>query len=190
MTVAGITALVVVVVIVLIVVAVTSGDDTSTAKATTTTASARNITPPSAAVAALNFQPFKSTSPAFTVFTPGDAKQVSTSPYVTFGPAADSSVKWTLYVLPAAPGVDLTSKLSVVSGGTNGTAKPMADTGTPGRHLDEMITTKSSVISVHVADGTDNLFILAVPQNSGGNTVNGKAVFNQMTGSLRAAGIG
>jgi len=95
-----------------------------------------------------------------------------------------------LYVLPAAPGVDLKSELAVAAGRRGGQASPLADSGAPGTHIDELITIGNSGLLVHVVQGTNNVFVLSVPLRSGGSVVTGRAIFNQMTGSLRAPGIG
>jgi hypothetical protein len=188
--VAAAVAIVIVAAVIVGIVIGTRSDGSSAVKATTTTASPRNLTAPRAAIAALNFKTFKSTDPAFTIQTPGGARLEASAENARFGPAAGASVRWTLYVLPSAPGVDLKSELAVAAGRGGGQAAPTADTGAPGTHIDELVTIGRGGLLVHVVQGTNNVFVLSVPLRSGGSLVTGRAIFNQMAGSLRAAGIG
>jgi hypothetical protein len=187
----GVVVVVLAVVVGIVVYATRSDDKSTKVAATTTTVSARNLTPPSAAVAALRFQTFRNTDPAFTVQTPGPARrEAAATGQFRFGPAVGANGRWTLTVRPAAPGADLKAELGTVVGSRGGTATPLADSGAPGPHLDELVTTGAAAEFVHVAGGTNNLFVLSVPRRSGGSIVSGRAIFNQMSGSLRAAGIG
>jgi hypothetical protein len=185
-------AIVVVAVVIVLIIHATGGSDTAATATTTTGSPRRNLTAPPAAIAALKFTAYKSTTPAFTVQTPGPGRRevAAEAGNFRFGPGAGAQGRWTLYVLPAAPGVDLKSELTTVVGAKGGTAAPMADSGSPGAHLDEMITSGRTSTMVHVASGTANVFVLAVPRLSGGSVLNGRAIFNQMAGSLRAPGIG
>jgi hypothetical protein len=186
-------AVVIVVLVVVLIVHFTGSDSTTTQVSPTTTVSQRNANAPESAVAALRFQPFTNGTPAFSIATPGAAKRgaTATTGAVRFGPGKGSTVAWTLDVRPLTPGADFATLAKNAVDRRGGTITQAGDTGTLGQHVDEQVTgPRGAVVLVHIATGTNNLFVLTVPARSGGTALTGRAVFNQMSGTLRAPGIG
>jgi hypothetical protein len=181
-------ALVILALVVVLIVRATGGDDSSS---TTTNGAVTGPTAARTGVAALQFQPYTSGNPSFSISTPGPVRRILGAEANQYGPAAGSSARWTLEVRPAQAGVDLAAAANAAVARRGGAASATADTGTPGPHVDDLVTgANGGTVLLHVAQGGSNLFILAVPLRAGGTRLTGRAVFNQMAGTLRAPGIG